>query len=250
MTRRIHRYKIKNINIPENLFCIPAAVSIKRYLNTTRRIAQRRLHHQRMRKPLLSLHDTYVHFCTVGRGMKQRRRRIPSFTVMASIIKAKIYTFTLHRHRERIALNGTTTRMASSARARRLVHRLTDSHCSLVTWPRLTLELIQSVTLLPGGEIRETDPDEPRSSNNREPCSLNTKGEKIEEKRRDMKIEDCEASRRWSALDLASVRSLAGPSCSPVLICFLLPSRHSPPTPLAAVPSSAIPPPLLGKRGV
>lgn len=66
------------------------------------------------------------------------------------------YTFTLHRHRERIALNGTTTRMASSARARRLVHRLTDSHCSLVTWPRLTLKLIQSVALLPGGEIRET----------------------------------------------------------------------------------------------
>lgn len=34
---------------------------------------------------------TYVHFCTVARGMKQRRKRIPSFTVMASIIAKRYF---------------------------------------------------------------------------------------------------------------------------------------------------------------
>lgn len=68
-----------------------------------------------------------------------------------------------------------------------------------------------------------------------------------EEKRDRTQREDCEASRRWSALDLASVRSLAGPSCSPVLICFLLPSRRPSGVP-STVPSSAIPPQT--KRGV
>lgn len=55
---------------------------------------------------------------------------------------------------------------------------------------------------------------------------LDTKDDGTEEMRQERG--DCEASRRWSALDLASVRSLAGPSCSPVLICFLLPLRHHP----------------------
>lgn len=68
-----------------------------------------------------------------------------------------------------------------------------------------------------------------------------------EEKRRDREREDCEASRRWSALDLASVRSLAGPSCSPVLICFLLPSRL-PTVPLRrSLPRPS--PPCSGKGG-
>lgn len=98
-------------------------------------------------------------------------------------------TFTLHRHRERIALNGKTTRMeiSRSAKARRLlVHRLTDSHCSLVTWPRLTLKLIQSVALLPGGEIRD-DPETSRQTlvKQQRALSLDTKGDRTEEKRRD-----------------------------------------------------------------
>lgn len=69
--------------------------------------------------------------------------------------------------------------------------------------------------------------------------------------------EDCKASRRWSVLDLASVRSLAGPSCSPVLICFLLlypvdTARPLPlrlPSPLSSRPVSSVIPPKT-KRGL
>lgn len=157
-------------------------------------------------------------------------------------------TFTLHRHRERIALNGRTTRMEilRSAKARRLlVHRLTDSHCALVTWPRLTLKLIQSVALLPGAEIR----DEPRSSNNREPCRWirRTTGQKRREETR-----QGERGLRGVAA-LVGTRLGVGSFVSWTLLLarinLLPPPLASPHRPLAAVPSSAIPP-FLGKRGV
>lgn len=75
--------------------------------------------------------------------------------------------------------------------------------------------------------ITETPPrfETSQTSWARQTIALLLDTENGENRREETGREDCEASRRWSALDLASVRSLAGPSCSPVLICFLLPSR-------------------------
>ncbi|TGZ53854.1 hypothetical protein DBV15_01818 [Temnothorax longispinosus] len=46
-----------------------------------------------------SLHDTYMRFHTVARGMKQRQKGIPSFTVMAGVV-ARVYLHTSPSPRE------------------------------------------------------------------------------------------------------------------------------------------------------
>lgn len=126
----------------------------------------------------------------------------------------------LYRRRERIA-SSETTRMASESEA---IGPLTRelAHCSLVrdaSHPEAD-PIGCVITGVSRYEIRF------RRARQTIALLLDTKDDGTEEMRQERG--DCEASRRWSALDLASVRSLAGPSCSPVLICFLLPLRHHP----------------------
>lgn len=97
------------------------------------------------------------------------------------------------------------------------------THTAHLYVTRLTLKLTQSVLRYYRTSSRFETPETSRA---RQTIALLMNTENGKNRREETGREDCEASRRWSALDLASVRSLAGPSCSPVLICFLLPSRH------------------------
>lgn len=205
---------------------------------------KRRLHRQRMREPLFSLHDTYVHFRYSRPRYETKTKENPILHCHGQYHRKD--TFTLHRHRERIALNGTTTRMAPSARARRLVDSRTHTAHSL----RDRVSPLSWSNRLRYYRVPRDSRRSRRAALVKQQRALSLeymKGDRTEEKRRDREKEDCEASRRWSALDLASVRSLAGPSCSPVLICFLLPSRL-PTVPLRrSLPRSS--PPCSGKGG-
>lgn len=151
----------------------PAAFSIKRYLNTKEE--------PRDVACIAKTNVTVSSLCTI-RTCKALSYSRPRYETKKTKENPILHchgqyhrkdTFTLHRHRERIALNG-TTRMASSARqrddARRLVHRLTDSHCSLVTWPRIS-PLSWSIRLryyrVPRFETIQTSG---ARQTNREPC--------------------------------------------------------------------------------
>lgn len=148
--------------------------------------------------------------------MKQRQKGIISFTVKAGVVARVPSHFTARRSR--------STGQHGWASSRKWGDWSIDSrgsHCSLLRDASHPEADLIGFALLPNAVIRDVL-DEPSSSNTM--AVENTEND--ENRREETGREDCEASRRWSALDLASVRSLAGPSCSPVLICFLLPSRR------------------------
>lgn len=149
---------------------------------------------------------------------KKDKKESPSFTVMVGVVSRVPSHFT-----EKIALNGTTRTGFLLARGEAIGPSTRGgSHCSLVRDASHPEADPIGFALLPNAvEIR----DESQTSGARQTTALLLDTKNGENRREETGREDCEASRRWSALDLASVRSLAGPSCSPVLICFLLPSR-------------------------
>lgn len=164
---------------------IPVTSSIKLLMfEYERKIA----HHGWTRKTsLLSLHTIRTcNLCTVRPRYETKTKESPILHCHDQYHRKD--TFTLHRHRESIALNGSKRRGLKYLAPRKLTDywsidsRTHTAHsCYVTTFS--TLKPIQSVALLPGAEIRR---DEPRSSNNREsPVVWNTKGDGTEEKRRD-----------------------------------------------------------------
>lgn len=188
----------------------------------------------------------YVHFRTVARGMKQRQKRIPSFTVMVSIIAKILSHFTVtargsrwtgQRHGWPLPRERGDWSIDSRTHT---AHSLRDRVSPLSWSNRLRYYRVPRFETIQTSRARQTT-ESPvvgiwRATG---------------QKRREEKRQGERGLRGVAALvgTRLGVGSFVSWTLLLARINLLPPPLASPHRPLAAVPSSAIPP-LLGKRGV